>query len=78
MELLDIRDENGQVTGMQIERGRPLKDGQYLLAVHVYLYNGACEFLIQKRSRLKKQYPGADGISRAGPLCRARAAHRQP
>jgi len=58
MELLDIRDENGQVTGMQIERGRPLKDGQYLLAVHVYLYNGACEFLIQKRSRLKNQYPG--------------------
>jgi 8-oxo-dGTP pyrophosphatase MutT (NUDIX family) len=26
--------------------------------VHVYIYNGACEFLIQKRSRLKKQYPG--------------------
>jgi isopentenyldiphosphate isomerase len=57
MEMLDIRDEGGSVTGRRIERGAPLKNGEYILAVHVYIFNSH-GFLIQKRSRQKKEFPG--------------------
>jgi isopentenyldiphosphate isomerase len=68
VELLDIRDENGVMTGMQLERGRPLRDGQYVLVVHVYIYNRAGEFLLQKRSRLKEMYPGRWDITGGGVI----------
>lgn len=58
MELLDIRDEYGDATGRVIERGAPLGEGEYILVVHVFLYDTKGRFIIQKRSDKKAAYPG--------------------
>lgn len=58
MELLDIRDKNGRVTGQTAVRGTVLNPDSYFLAVHIYLYNDQGQFLIQKRSLQKQLYPG--------------------
>ena len=38
-ELWDIRDAEGNPTGRVIERGMPLEEGEYMLAVHIYIVN---------------------------------------
>lgn len=58
MELLDIYNENAEKTGRVIERGTPLRSGEYSLAVHLYIYNADGQFLLQKRSAQKKSLPG--------------------
>jgi isopentenyldiphosphate isomerase len=58
MELLDIRDRQGNKTGKVIQRGESYLDGEYSLVVHIYLCNSKGNYLIQKRSRKKKLFPG--------------------
>ena len=58
MEYLDIYDENACKTGKTIIRGTPVRQGEYSMAVHLYIYNAKGEFLIQKRSKNKKSLPG--------------------
>lgn len=58
MELWDILDEKGIKTGRTILRGQPFQDGEFMLAVHIYIYNSKNEFLIQKRSMNKQSWPG--------------------
>jgi isopentenyldiphosphate isomerase len=58
MELWDILDEDGNMTGRTIERGQLLKDGEYHLVVHVWIRNSKGEYLIQRRSDKLKQWPG--------------------
>lgn len=57
-ELWDVLDENGNLTGRVIERGKPLAEGDYMLAVHIYIYNSQGEYLMQKRSSTKEVLPG--------------------
>lgn len=57
MELLDIYNKNRERTGRTIIRGNPVKDGDYILVVHVWIINDNDEFLIQKRHPSKKIYP---------------------
>lgn len=56
-EIWDVYDKNGKKTGRTMERGIP-KDGDYMLCVHMYLFNSKGEALIQKRSQNKQSHPG--------------------
>ena len=56
-ELWDILDINGDRTGRVIERGQPMYEGEYHLAVHVWIHNRKGEWLISKRSPEKKTSP---------------------
>jgi 8-oxo-dGTP pyrophosphatase MutT (NUDIX family) len=56
-ELWDILDINGDKTGRVIERGQPMYDGEYHLAVHVWIHNRKGDWLISKRSPDKKTSP---------------------
>lgn len=58
MEVWDILDEHGIKTGRSIQRGCQLQDGEFILAVHIYIYNSNGEFLVQKRSLRKVSRPG--------------------
>ena len=58
MELLDIYDRTGKKKGITVFRGEYIKPDDYILVVHVYIYNENGEFLIQRRSRKKKVNSG--------------------
>lgn len=58
MEYLDIYDENANKTGRVIVRGTPIRQGEYSMAVHLYIYNAKGDFLLQKRSKTKRSLPG--------------------
>lgn len=50
MELWDIRDENGIITGRTVERGKSMKTGEYHLVVFAWIRNSKGEYLISKRT----------------------------
>lgn len=56
MELWDILDNNGNITG-KITSGSDLKNGENHLIIYVYIFNSKNELLIQRRSELKKKIP---------------------
>lgn len=59
MELWDIMNENGTVTGKTAVRGRTaLKHGEYHLVVHIWVLSSNGNFLIQRRSEKRKLMPG--------------------
>ena len=53
MEILDIYDEHGNLTGRTAERSTFLSKGEYFLCAHVILENQDGLFLVQKRSDTK-------------------------
>ena len=55
--LMDILDQNRNKTGRITERSIPMKKGEYHLAVSVWIKNDAGEFLISKRSPMKRISP---------------------
>jgi isopentenyldiphosphate isomerase len=57
-EQFDILDINGTPTGSRADKGTPLKNEQYYLGVHVYIYNSSGKFLLQQRSHNKDFLPG--------------------
>lgn len=71
-EIWDLRDELGEPTGRYASRDqyRSLRSGDYMLAVHIYLYTSDGKFLIQKRSLEKDVLPGiwdiTGGAAKAG------------
>ena len=66
-EIWDVYDENGKKTGRTMERGIP-KDGDYMLCVHMYLFNLSGEVLVQKRSKNKESHPGEWDITGGAAL----------
>lgn len=59
MEIWDILDENGNITGKTAVRGKTaLKAGEYHLVVHIWVVSSYGNLLIQKRSERKKLMPG--------------------
>ena len=58
MELWDVLDSEGKKTGRIIAKGQATKEGEYFLAVHVFIMDKNGRFLIQKRSMKKALYPG--------------------
>lgn len=66
MELVDIYDAQRQRTGRIIERNGKVEPGEWLLVVHVCLFNSKGEMLIQKRQQTKDRYPGCWDVSAGG------------
>jgi 8-oxo-dGTP diphosphatase len=58
MEIWDILDRQGNLTGKTIVRGEELKEEEYHLVVHIWIMNSKGEFLIQKRAEVVKIMPG--------------------
>ncbi|NLK99452.1 MAG: NUDIX domain-containing protein [Clostridiales bacterium] len=58
MELWDIYDKCFVKTGRLHERGKPLKEGDYHLVVHIYPINSKGQILIQKRTDTVSWKPG--------------------
>ena len=56
-ELLDIYDDHAKRSGRTMKRGIPA-EGEYMMCVHIYLYNSSGMFLMQKRSNKKESHPG--------------------
>jgi len=53
VELWDVLDENGNLTGRTHERGQPMNKGEYHLEVYVWIENDKGEYLISQRSANK-------------------------
>lgn len=72
MELLDIRDRQGRVTGEVKEREKVHEDGDIHGTSHVWIIRinqyGSCDLLLQKRSADKDSFPGCYDISSAGHI----------
>ena len=56
-EFVDVYDQDGNFKGYTKERNS-LSVNEYLLSVHIYLYNNAHELILQKRALSKKEMPG--------------------
>ena len=56
-ELVEVYDENGLKTGYTKPRSS-LSGNEYILSVHIYIYNDDLDFIIQKRALNKKELPG--------------------
>lgn len=69
MEYLDIRDEDGQITGCIKERKQVHQDGDLHGTSHVWIIRKSeqkIQLLLQKRSANKDAFPGCYDISSAG------------
>ena len=55
-ELWDIYDINRKPTGRTVERGKPMKSGEYHIVVNVWIRNSKGEWLISKRTP-NKHFP---------------------
>jgi 8-oxo-dGTP pyrophosphatase MutT (NUDIX family) len=58
VEQFDILDISGNPVGLVANKGALLREGQYYLGVHAYIYNSKNEFLLQQRAMNKEFLPG--------------------
>lgn len=58
MELVDIYDAHGRLTGIVRDRAEPLGEGEYLLAVGMWIVDRENNILLTKRSLEKRWAPG--------------------
>lgn len=58
VECWDVYDSAGNRTGRLATRGVPLGDGEYHLVAHIWVSDGAGNYLIQKRSATLAWQPG--------------------
>jgi 8-oxo-dGTP pyrophosphatase MutT (NUDIX family) len=58
MELWDIRERSGRLTGRTVERGQPLATGEYHLVVDIWVINAQGEYLVSRRADDKYPDPG--------------------
>ncbi|MFH1073199.1 MAG: NUDIX domain-containing protein [Nanoarchaeota archaeon] len=65
-ELIDIFDENNQLTGKQLLKSFAHKKGLWHRAAHIWIYNSRGEILLQLRQKGKVFYPDRWDISAAG------------
>lgn len=66
MELLDVLDENGNLTGEKMERGKVHELGIWHRCVHIWIINSKGELLLQKRGSWLNHFPGLLDASAAG------------
>lgn len=57
IEIWDLYDDDGKVTGETHLRGFPIPDGRYHLAVHAWITDGKGNYLISQRSSDRKKHP---------------------
>lgn len=58
MEFWDVLDREGKPKGWTIERGQPLRPGDYHLVIHIWIVDTKARFLIQKRAEGVLLFPG--------------------
>ena len=59
MDIWDIMNEKGEITGKTAVRGRTvLRPGDYHLVVHIWVVSSDGRFLIQRRSEKRRLMPG--------------------
>ena len=72
MEMIDLRNRDGSLTGETKERELVHRDGDLHGTSHVWIVRkdpqGQCEILLQKRSADKDAFPGCYDISSAGHI----------
>lgn len=66
MELLDVLDEKGNITGEVLGRKEVHATGLWHRCAHVWIINPKGELLLQKRSTKVANYPGMWDVSAAG------------
>ena len=75
MELVDVYDRNGNRTGKVVERGTPLLEGEYILAVGMWIVDSQNRIFLTKRSSEKSYAPNkwenTGGHVQAGEDCLA-------
>ena len=57
MEIWDLYDENGELTGKDHIRGEKVPDGYFHLVVHVWIKNSKGEYLIAQRAADRPTFP---------------------
>ena len=57
MEIWDLYDENGELTGKDHIRGEKIPDGCFHLVVHVWIKNSKGEYLIAQRAADRPSFP---------------------
>ena len=57
MEMWDLYDENGKLTGKDHIRGEKVPDGYFHLVVHVWIKNSKGEYLIAQRAADRPTFP---------------------
>ena len=67
-EWVDVLDENGKRTGKSILKAEAHRLGLFHPTVHVWFYTDDAQILFQKRSMLKKTFPGLWDVSVAGHI----------
>lgn len=66
MEQWDLYDNHRQKTGETMARGGELPQGRYHLVVHLCIFNGAGQMLIQQRQPFKQGWPNRWDVSVGG------------
>ena len=66
MELLDVLDENGKLTGEVEERSEIYRRSLWHRSCHIWIINDNNELLVQKRNPYKQTFPNLWAISVAG------------
>lgn len=66
MEYIDLLDADGRPAGRTVPRAHRLQSGEYMLAVHIFIYRADGLFLLQKRARSKRMYPGRWDVTGGG------------
>lgn len=57
MEIWDLYDENGKLTGKDHIKGEKVPEGYYHLVVHVWIKNSKGEYLIAQRAADRPSFP---------------------
>ena len=70
MEHFDLYDINRRFVGRQIRRGEKLPKDLYHIVVHLCIFNGQGQLLIQRRRDEKEGFPGLWDISLGGSALR--------
>lgn len=65
-ELIDIVDENNNLTGEQKMKSEAHRDGLWHRAAHIWIYNSKGEVLLQLRAKEKDLFPNVWDVSVAG------------
>lgn len=58
MEKIDVYDQDGKITGKVVDKGEPLQEGEYRLAVGIWLIDSQNRIFLTRRSMEKSYAPG--------------------
>ena len=66
MEIFDLYDASRRLTGETMVRGTPVPEGRYRVVIHICIFNGKGEMLIQQRQPFKANWANMWDLSAGG------------